>query len=1081
MSGEDQVARTKFMAPRLKRLLLDRPRLRTKLAHILDYPLTIIHAGAGYGKSTALAAFLAGRREARIWYSVGELEANPYLFLLNLIYALRSANPRLGEASLKIIEEQRDRGLLDWEGVVDVLVNDLLDGFPEETFVVLDDYHWAARHPQVVEITERLVRELPQSIHLVLSTREQPPFRSLGRWRLKGEVLEVGRDDLAFAPAEIAQLFEQQYSCQLTREQVNALGERTEGWVIALEMVWHALQNGIPLERVWGEASKSLQSLFDFLAQEVLSRQGPDMVRFLLRTCVLETMDVPACDFVADTTESAEMLRKLETDGLFVVDVGDGEYRYHHLFHEFLRGQASHDRQQWKGHHLLAASYYLSGSRPASAISHYLAAGDFEKAAETLGASAEELIRLGRLETVIQWISMLPGDVLSRYPVLFIVRGDACRLASQFDEALHWYTRAETSYGAIGDRFGISRALRGRAMVFLDTVQPAEAETLLKRALKHLDRDQPWEKALLLRLMAENKTNLGEYTTAERLRRAAHRLLHEAMESELDVRLFLRTGRLSAAQLALERRLREETEDPGREPRSHRETPLLLSLIYAIIGEPQKAFETARAGLQLGTRLKSPFVEAVAYMRLGHARQLTARRGIEEAERYYRKALELTDSLRVERGRAEPLWGLTLLYGFSGDLRRAELVAEEGKALARRAGDQWMCGLIELSLGASYANAGESEKALDWLGRAFHTYADCGDTYGTVMTQFWQAMTYLRMERMDDFCATVDSFLEAVQTHSYDFVFTRRTIFGPRDPGMAVPLLLEANRRGIRPDYVSWLLTVLGLPKAESHPGYTLYIQTLGTFRVWRGQEEVSPREWQREKAKQLLELFLTHRRELMTREQIIDLLWPDLDSEAAGRDFKVALNALNNALEPQRPPRASSFYILRHGSAYGLNLSAGYWIDVEEFESLIAKARVLIDNRPEEAVELYREAMDLFKGEYLPECLYEDWSGAERERVLALYLRAASQYARLLAEAERFEDCIAVCERVVAKDPCWEEAYRLLMYCHFRQGRRPAAIRAFEKCQAILKNEMGVTPMPETTKLCQQIMELENPEAVSF
>lgn len=1069
MSGGDTVVRTKFIAPRLRRFYLDRPRLRTRLAGLFDHPLTILRASAGYGKSTSLAAFLAVRPESRVWYSASETEAEPGLFALNLVHALRSVYPDLGERTLQALENAGSDCQPNWAGAIDVLVNEMLDGLTGETVVVLDDFHLPASSPEVLELCERLIRQLPPNVHLVLSTRKRPAFRSLGAWRVKGQLLELGEDDLAFEPGEIAELFSTQYGHELTPEQVSEIGTHTEGWVIALEMVWYALQSDVSLDRVWAESSDSLASLFDYLAQEVLQNQPPATVDFLTRTSVLSVLEAPACDFLMETADSSSILKGLESNGLFLVGLGAGAYRLHPLFHDFLRRQTSADSTAWNELNRLAGDYFLNINRITDAVSHYMAAGQFCQAARVLSERADDLNRQGRLDTVSYWVAQLPGEVLDQYPALLVARGDSCRQRSQFDEALDWYRRGESAFREKNDQLGMSRALQGMARVYLDTIQPAEAETFLHRAFKLLGREQRWEKALLLKMMAENKTNLGEHTTAERLQRAAHDLLHEAMESELDVRLYLRTGRLAAAQSALERRLRDD--DPGgRAPLSHREAPLLLSLVYAIIGEPERSLECARAGQELGVRMKSPFVEAVAYMRLGHARQLSNHRETEEAARCYLKALELTDALHVERGRAEPLMGLCLLYGFGGDLPRAERCAEEAIEIARRARDHWMGGLVELAMAAVVSNAIDSPRAFEWLVRARKTFTECGDAYGIVVTQFWEAYLYLRTGREEEYRKLADVLFQSTQIHGYEFLFTHRTLFGPRDSGIIVPMLIEARHAGIRTDYVSWLLAVLGLPKTDSHPGYTLYIQTLGSFHVWRGSEEIAPKDWQREKARQLLQLFLTHRRELLNRDQIIEMLWPDLDPETAGRDLKVVMNALNNALEPYRSPRATPFYIMRHGSSYGLNLSAGYWLDVEEFESLAAKGRALAEARQPEAMELFRQAVDLYKGDYLAECLYDDWSSAERERLLALYLRTGSQFARMLAENEAYEESIDVCEKVLARDRCWEEAYRLLMFCYFKQGRRPSAIRTFEKCRQTLQEELGIEPMADTVRLYQQI-----------
>ena len=121
----------------------------------------------------------------------------------------------------------------------------------------------------------------------------------------------------------------------------------------------------------------------------------------------------------------------------------------------------------------------------------------------------------------------------------------------------------------------------------------------------------------------------------------------------------------------------------------------------------------------------------------------------------------------------------------------------------------------------------------------------------------------------------------------------------------------------------------LDLPKSATHR----LLQTLGAFRVWRGDVEVEPREWQRGTARQLFQLLLTERGRWLQREEIIEKLWPQLGAGAAQRDFKVALNALKEAVEPARGADGVSAYVEREGSAYRLRMEADLWVDCEEFE----------------------------------------------------------------------------------------------------------------------------------------------------
>ncbi|HMQ35903.1 MAG TPA: transcriptional regulator, partial [Chloroflexaceae bacterium] len=503
------------------------------------------------------------------------------------------------------------------------------------------------------------------------------------------------------------------------------------------------------------------------------------------------------------------------------------------------------------------------------------------------------------------------------------------------------------------------------------------------------------------RLKAENWAKSGPSYVALILERAARRVEDQesrrqgaqeargAGDQAAPPRLLLRAGRLDEARQQIEAQLWAGQSRAGAERLgAHREPLLLLSLIYAMLGSGARALAMAGRGLVESQQVGSRITEAIAELRLGHAYQLVAPSDQAPSLQRYAAAMALIQAVGVSRTRAEGYLGLTLLYGHAGDLPRAEADAREGLQLAAAAGDEWTAALILLALGGAAVAAGDG-RAGEWLEQARQRFARGGDTFGLALATLWRAIAALRAgsPAADDEIAAL---LEAVATHGYVGVLVGPSLFGPRDLATLVPLLLRA--RGL-PGYgeLGRLLLRQGFPTIAAddtvedyHPGYTLRVQMLGTFRVWRGAQEIQAREWQREKARQLFQLLLTHRGHWVQREQICAMLWPEADLDAAERQFKVTLNALNAALEPGRPPRVAPFFVRRQGLAYSFAPSYGVWIDVDEFELRAAAAAASDD--PDFARRSAQAAVNLFKGDYLAESLYDPWTTEERERLTARF-----------------------------------------------------------------------------------------------
>jgi len=417
---------------------------------------------------------------------------------------------------------------------------------------------------------------------------------------------------------------------------------------------------------------------------------------------------------------------------------------------------------------------------------------------------------------------------------------------------------------------------------------------------------------------------------------------------------------------------------------------------------------------------------------------------------------------------------MTRAHGFAGDVSAAQQSAREGMHTARDAGDAWVAALIQIALGASFVTARRDREAVDVLSDALSAFRSCGDTFGRAAARMWLALAYAHLNQPERMLAHLDDALALAQEHRYDYLLTQCSLIGWQDARVGVPLLLHARRRGKHSAYITRLLDALGLGQVVAHPGYQLRVQTLGALRVWRGAEEISAREWHRKTARQLLQLFIARRGAWLERETIFETLWRGQAPASAARDFKVALNALNRALEPARAPEDAPAFIAREESAYRWRTGADVWLDADEFSALLARAEKAV---PDDALELYRRALALYHDDFLAvDAPYDDWAIAERERLLALYLRAADRLASECLARDALDECLAWCERILARDLCWEHAYRLMMRAHARRGDRVQARRVFEQCARVLRDELEVAPSSATVAVLKEVTE-ERPE----
>jgi DNA-binding SARP family transcriptional activator len=113
---------------------------------------------------------------------------------------------------------------------------------------------------------------------------------------------------------------------------------------------------------------------------------------------------------------------------------------------------------------------------------------------------------------------------------------------------------------------------------------------------------------------------------------------------------------------------------------------------------------------------------------------------------------------------------------------------------------------------------------------------------------------------------------------------------------------------------------------------------------------------------------------------------------------------------------------------------------------------------------------VQLYRGDYLVESLYDSWTLEERERLLARYLATATSLASMLVDRGEMQQAVHLCERVLRRERCYEEAYQVLMRAYAGIGSRIQAMRTYTRCVQAMEDELGIEPLPETTALYERI-----------
>ncbi len=1095
------VLRTRLLPPRLPPDCLARPELTQRLVDGMSGRLVTVLAGAGYGKSTAVAQALRACPRPSVWVSCDERLGGAPDLLAHIAAGIELVVPGFGAR-------------LAFEGQVAhqvaALCNELVATTPDDLVLVLDDVHLL--DAEETEALAELLRDLPPSVHLVLAGRSPLGF-ALGKVRA-GQLLAVTADDLALTAAEVAALWRSAGGAE-DADTLRQVLERTEGWLTGVILAARAGDAGL-------KGGAEAGQLFAYLAEEVLTAQPRDIQDFILQTAVLERFSPQLASRLTGVADARALCRELVGGHLFAIRLeAEGEwYRYHHLFQSFLRDRVAELEPGLVPElHRRAAAAWLAEGQPTEAIDHLLAAGDLEEAAHLVESVADQMRLSPQARILARWIAALPQELYAGRPALTLARAFSTMSSGDFEGAFAFLERSLEDLLAAGEHDRAAEAFFGLIYVQLAGGTPQRfAIDVGYRQLPRIDHSAKLLPASMVLMASE----LGCATRYEE----ADRLLGEVLKLRLP-----RIDPLAQGYLASARALFMD------HPRGHSKQALatiewVIELFERNERYDELAFLPALHAYrtiilnQLG-RYDDALEELDRMAATGIRRGISGGilRSVTKMRAVALAGLERWDELEVVLALGEPVDEMRgTSYGFRIRAPAARLAAHRGDtatvayhaAVVMEYVDAfgfsfdtpgWVC---DVAVAAWQVGLIDDARRLlghvvDGAERAENPWAR---TRGKLL-----AAVVLDGDEADS--ALVEA-LELTERWEFDEIWTRRdrvmvpdplvraitAAVGP--PGLAARLAVRAGGEVLdrcveaisasSPAGSARLLEALdaaGIVDPQSRGRLAaatngtkprpprgggdrparppLLIKALGGFSVRRGDDAIPVSAFGRERARALLGALLCADGPVH-RERLLDWLWPDLDVDRGLRALHVTLHALRRALEPELGRGSASRSVIRsEGEGYRLALSDGDTIDVAEF---LALTQPVTDETHRQAVTRLLAAERAHGGILYPEWPYADWAAERRHEVEQAYSTVLAGLAEHLLAVGEHREALLRYERLVTLEPEREAFHRSLMATYARAGEKGLALRQYHACRAVLRRELGVEASPETRALYQLILE---------
>ena len=438
--------RTKLYRPRSSSDVIPRARLQERLNAGLGGKVTLVCAPAGFGKTTLLAEWVETIDRPCAWLSLDERDNELRTFVHSLTAALQSVFPDAFKAAVSLCNAPQFPAP---DQVATLFINELAD-VPDDVLLVLDDYH-LMHASEVHSLLTLLIERLPLQLHLVLTSRSDPPL-PLAKWRAKGYLHELSHTDLRFTLEETEAFLARMLGSATAHEVAVSLEERTEGWIALLRLAALSLRNTSDqeafMERLLHIPDRSMSS---YLVEEVLSQQTTAVQLFLERTSILDEFCAELCVATIDVhdshTQVQVILDWLERANLFLVplDKRHGWYRFHHLFQQLLqqRLQANSSTEELARLHRRASAWYAEHGLIEEALGQALAAGDAFGAAQLVEAHFFPAFELEQWVLLERWLDLLPEEQIQGSPVLLVAKAWIVQARGQYKDLPPLLTAAE--------------------------------------------------------------------------------------------------------------------------------------------------------------------------------------------------------------------------------------------------------------------------------------------------------------------------------------------------------------------------------------------------------------------------------------------------------------------------------------------------------------------------------------------------------------------------------------------------------------------------------------------------------------
>ncbi len=1046
--------------------------VRKRLFDLLDrkrkYPVIWVSGPAGCGKTTMVTSYLETKESPCLWYQADEGDADPATFFYYLGLAAKKATPRKRKP-LPLLTPEYLPGLPTF--TLRYFEN-LYHRLKAPSFLVFDNYQEVPIESPFHEVIRHGLSNIPKGIHVILISRSGPP-PVLIHLQANNLMEMIGWQDLRLTLKESNDIVKLQARHEVSTAAIKYLYTITDGWLAGLMLMIKTAE----LEKIDPRELDTVptERIFDYFTGEIFDKADEKSQRFLLKTAFLPKMTADMAGKLTGFDATHRILSQLNRNHCFTERrfQSSPAFEYHPLFRDFLLSRA---KETFSSETLLdvrrhAAVLLEEADQTEAAIDLMRDAGDWEGMVQLILKHAPAMLAQGRNRPLEEWLTSLPKDIFESTPWLLYWMG-ACQLPFDPSKSQYYFEKAFERFKVQKDATGTLLAWAGAVDSIFYTWEFKKLDKWFKVFEKLM---QDFEKFPSKEIEGRVASSL---TTALMVRQPQHpeldtwtkRALSLARDNkniETEILMLFHTA-THAMFMGGFPKAAPFIESIGGLTKSTKISPLgqitaimAESTCYMLSGSNKKGLEIASRGLKIS---QETGVHVMDLILLGYAAGYALDiEDLKTADNELEKMSALSDrAAPFQKSFYHHLKSREALI--RKNLSLADHHAKLASKLITMAGRDFNIGLCWLREAMILYRLGEYQQAVrlqkNTLNIARHSKS------GILESKALLTGAYFALDQGDETVGLNLLKKALVMAKELQYYFS-----SDDDPSVTARLCATAIETGIEVDHAQDIIRnrklVLDDPPLhlENWP-WAIQIYTLGRFNMLIDGKPFKFHKKTQKKPLEMLKVLVSFGEDQkVSKAQLSDILWPDVEGDKAQRSFDTTLHRLRQLFGHDKA------IILQESR---LNLDLRYcWVDSMAFERILKQAEDYAKKEDRKnAIQSLEKAVALYKGPFLGGEADEPWAISYDERLRSKFLRAIEKLGDYLEEKGDLNRAVDCFQKAIEVDDVAEMFYRRLMICLKKLDRRSDAISTYKRCEKTLSASLGLEPSPKTKAIKESLYE---------